>query len=569
MLPITLAPDVRRQVLHYLGATFNFREKAVEQALQRFLNDPEDGIFKGPWLQLRRPFRPAEATEKVPFLVPPPFHPFKHQYRSWLRLFAGGDHPPQSTLVTTGTGSGKTECFLFPILDACLRDRKAGRKGIKAIVLYPMNALANDQAGRFAKQVLETPAYREAGIRVGLYTGYDDHGGGETRSTMGFTGADKKTACAIDDHEALKANPPDILLTNYKMLDYLLLRPGDQELWQHNAASVLRFLVLDELHTYDGAQGSDVACLIRRLKERLDIPRGGFCVVGTSATIAGEGGPDRLRAFAGDLFEEEFPPESVIGEDRLDVAEIVSFESDEDRPLPATAECLPLDGESADEYAARQAAVWGAPVLPAGASGEAELAWTLELGQWLKHQTLFRKLLETGSTQLVTWKELLEQLGRDNFRLTDLTLEDRHHVVASFCGMIAHAREVRSGKDFPLLPTQVQLWVRELRRLGRLVSASPAFSWLDEAVPERVVLPAFHCAGCGAAGWVAMHDRDKDSQIGSNGVSGYALLTDPKKASPINGSFRPPVSPTSSNSPCRTCRNIGRSSSPRRPDSNR
>ena len=65
MLPITLAPDVRRQVLHYLGATFNFREKAVEQALQRFLNDPEDGIFKGPWLQLRRPFRPAEAMEKV------------------------------------------------------------------------------------------------------------------------------------------------------------------------------------------------------------------------------------------------------------------------------------------------------------------------------------------------------------------------------------------------------------------------------------------------------------------------------------------------------------------------
>ena len=529
MLPVTLAPDVRRQVLHYLGATFNFREKAVEQALQRFLNDPEDGIFKGPWIQLRRPFRPAEISETVPFLVQPPFHPFKHQFRSWRRLFAGGDHPPQSTLVTTGTGSGKTECFLFPILDACLRDRQAGKKGIKAIVLYPMNALANDQAGRFAKQVLETAAYREAGLRVGLYTGYDDHGGAaETHSSMGFVGTGNKIAHAIDDHEALKANPPDILLTNYKMLDYLLLRPSDQGLWQHNGPEILRYLVLDELHTYDGAQGSDVACLIRRLKERLEIPRGGFCVVGTSATIAGDDGLERLRAFAGDLFEEEFPPESVIGEDRLNVEEIVSFETADDASLPSVAACLPLDGETADDYAVRQAEVWGAPILPVEADPPAALQWTLDLGQWLKKQSLFRKLLETASTQLVTWSELLDKLGKDDFRLSDLTLENRHHVVASFCGMIAHARELRSGQDFPLLPTQVQLWVRELRRLGRVVSPSPAFAWLDAALPEKVVLPAFHCAACGASGWVAMHDRDKDSHIGSQGVSGYALATDPK-----------------------------------------
>lgn len=529
MLPVTLAPDVRRQVLHYLGATFNFREKSVEQALQRFLNDPEDGIFKGPWIQLRRPFRPAEAQEKVPFLVQPPFHPFKHQYRSWLRLFTGGAHAPQSTLVTTGTGSGKTECFLFPILDACLRDRRAGRGGIKAIVLYPMNALANDQAGRFARQVLETPAYREAGVRVGLYTGYDEHGGsGQTHSTMGFVGQGNKIAHAIDDHEALKAQPPDILLTNYKMLDYLLLRPSDQALWQNNAPGILRYLVLDELHTYDGAQGSDVACLIRRLKERLEIPRGGFCVVGTSATIAGEDGLDRLRTFAGDLFEEEFPPESVIGEDRLNVEEIVSYQTATDAPLPSVADCVPLDGETADDYAVRQAVVWGAPALPPAAEPITILQWTLDLGQWLKKQSLFRKLLDTASTQLVTWGELRDKLGKDDFRLSDLTLEDRHHVLSSFCGMIAHARELRSGKDFPLLPTQVQLWVRELRRLGRVVSPSPAFAWLDSALPEKVVLPAFHCASCGASGWVAMHDRDRDSQIGAQGVTGYALAADPK-----------------------------------------
>ena len=210
MLPASIAPDIRRQVLHYLGATFNFRDRAVEQALQRFLNDPEEGIFKGPWIQFRRPFRPAGPEELVAFLLKPPFHPFKHQYRSWKRLFSGGDHAPQSTLVTTGTGSGKTECFLFPILDTCLRQRQMGRQGIKAIVLYPMNALANDQAGRFAKQVLDVPAYKDAGIRVGLYTGYDDNAAaGGRHSSMGYLDGKKDTAYAIDDHEAMKANPPD------------------------------------------------------------------------------------------------------------------------------------------------------------------------------------------------------------------------------------------------------------------------------------------------------------------------------------------------------------------------
>ena len=113
LLPASIAPDIRRQVLHYLGATFNFRDRAVEQALQRFLNDPEEGIFKGPWIQFRRPFRPTEAGETVPFLVKPPFHPFKPHYRSWRRLGSGDGHAPESTLVTTGTGSGKTECFFL------------------------------------------------------------------------------------------------------------------------------------------------------------------------------------------------------------------------------------------------------------------------------------------------------------------------------------------------------------------------------------------------------------------------------------------------------------------------
>ena len=169
----------------------------------------------------------------------------------------------------------------------------------------------------------------------------------------------------ISHHLVLQDNPPDILLTNYKMLDYLLIRPQDQRLWRFNLAGVLRYLVLDELHTYDGAQGADVACLIRRLKERLEIPKGGLCIVGTSATLddreplkdtttlradgsidAKDTSTDRLARFASSLFEEDVPAEAVIGEDRLTVEEIVHAQL-QDVELPSPTECEPRDDEDA------------------------------------------------------------------------------------------------------------------------------------------------------------------------------------------------------------------------------
>jgi DEAD/DEAH box helicase domain-containing protein len=188
MLPAHLADNIRKQVLFYLQSTFDFRDKTVERAFERFLTDPDTGLFKGPWVQLRRPFRPAEQEEIVSFAFPIPFRPFKHQNRAWRRL-TSVDQPPQSTIVTTGTGSGKTECFLLPILDHCLRARQRGQQGIKAIVLYPMNALAADQEKRFARFIWRTAALQAAGIRVGNYTGrYDAADRGPARGERRLPG---------------------------------------------------------------------------------------------------------------------------------------------------------------------------------------------------------------------------------------------------------------------------------------------------------------------------------------------------------------------------------------------
>lgn len=177
----------------------------------------------------------------------------------------------KSSVLTSGTGSGKSLAYIVPIVDHVLR-RGSGR-GIQAIVVYPMNALANSQdveLGKFLKR------------------GY-----GEGKSPVRFarfTGQEKG-----DEHEAIRSNPPDILLTNYMMLELLLTRSEDRSLVK--AAQGLRYLVFDELHTYRGRQGADVALLIRRC--RLAFGGHDIICVGTSATMA-SGGPslDQKREVA-------------------------------------------------------------------------------------------------------------------------------------------------------------------------------------------------------------------------------------------------------------------------------
>src|SRR5690606_28775470 len=158
----------------------------------------QTGMFRGPYLDVRLPFRkaPEDWEARSPLDFGPPFLPHAHQLRAFERLSAR-DRQPQNTLVTTGTGSGKTECFLFPLLDHCRRARQRGEGGVKAIILYPMNALATDQAERLAK-LLQRPEL--AGVTAGLYVG----GRGQHGSSSGTH--------LVDDRKVLRKSPPDILL---------------------------------------------------------------------------------------------------------------------------------------------------------------------------------------------------------------------------------------------------------------------------------------------------------------------------------------------------------------------
>ena len=188
-----------------------------------------------------------------------------------------------------------------------------------------MNALAGDQARRLAKVIWNEPRLKGR-VTAGLYVG----GEGDDDKVMG---ADH----VITDREVLRKHPPDILLTNYKMLDFLMLRPEDGKLWKDTGPESVRYIVLDELHTYDGAQGSDVACLLRRLRAKLNLKPGSYCCVGTSATLAGDEATatGELIEFASKLFGVRFPRDSVITEDRLDMGEYLTDDEEyPDLPTP-------------------------------------------------------------------------------------------------------------------------------------------------------------------------------------------------------------------------------------------
>ena len=134
--------------------------------MRRFV-DNEPAWMKGPYLQVGLPFRHDSASRDFFSGFQTECPAYTHQREAWQRL--ASDRMAVHTLVATGTGSGKTECFSYPLLDHCARARQAGEGGIKALVIYPMNALATDQARRFARFIASTPAFH--GLRVGLFVG--------------------------------------------------------------------------------------------------------------------------------------------------------------------------------------------------------------------------------------------------------------------------------------------------------------------------------------------------------------------------------------------------------------
>ncbi|MFZ5803252.1 MAG: DEAD/DEAH box helicase [Acidobacteriota bacterium] len=220
-----------------------------------------------------------------------PIRLYRHQEEA-IRKARGGE----SFVVTSGTGSGKSLCYFLPIVDSLLRQPDTGER-VAALVVYPMNALVNSQYQALAtlKEQYEKRTGKPFPVRFAKYTG-------ETTDAA---------------REEMRRNPPQILLTNYVMAELLLVRPEDQR-FLDGAGGGLRFLVFDELHTYRGRQGADVAMLVRRLKERCAAPD--LVHIGTSATMVARREASSLERrqsvadFAARFFGHPFSPDQVVEE---------------------------------------------------------------------------------------------------------------------------------------------------------------------------------------------------------------------------------------------------------------
>jgi len=193
----------------------------VHQAFYDFITHPTEGMFKGPYISLRLPFVKANPEEiaNIPLTIKPDWPPYDHQVKSWHRL-STLEKKPEPTWITTGTGSGKTESFLFPVLDYCYQQQH--RYGIKVIILYPMNALATDQAERLAETIHGDDRLRGK-ITAGFFIGE-----GKDNKNFPTTMGPKNI---IENRETILGSPPDILLTNFKMLDYALMKANYHDLW--------------------------------------------------------------------------------------------------------------------------------------------------------------------------------------------------------------------------------------------------------------------------------------------------------------------------------------------------
>lgn len=515
LLPSLEAEQIRHALTDYLATTFAFADTEAEEELDRLLKDPDRGIFRGPYVRLRLPFQGAEDGWQELLGWEPPYPPHAHQATAWRRLTsrdigdgAAGPHP---TLVTTGTGSGKTEAFLYPVLDHVMRMKAAGQSGIKALILYPMNALANDQARRLAALITGVPQL--AGIRAALYTGQ-----------AGAQSSIVTPMSLITSRDAIRENPPDILLTNYKMLDQLLLRRADRKLWSESAES-LRYLVLDEFHTYDGAQGTDVAMLLRRLglvlkrdlpagtdPDVLARPLGLMTPVATSATLGDKGDSAAMIAFAQTVFGIDVPPEGVVTESRLSVSEWAGA---------SRAELAAIDVKPArvDNRVVRSVNTAVANVTDPAECARHVLANLYEeprraarienLIELAKAHPLIHRVAELTEhaikvddlAELVLPRGYLpEQSEQDRFL-------ERRQFVANLLAALSHIRATaRFGQA---LDVSLHLWVRELTRMDRRATSQVYFDWADDGGlatvdPEAETpasFPALYCRHCGRSGW--------------------------------------------------------------------
>lgn len=349
--PMIAAQNIKEEFTGYIDTLFNIADKCYSDQFSASLR--ENGVVaKGPYLDVSDSYKTGKSLDQLidEGEVSPLFRELEgsipdgekelqinrqlylHQESAIRKTNKG-----KNIIVTTGTGSGKTECFIIPIINHLLHEAENGtlQSGVRAILIYPMNALANDQMKR-----LRSLLKNYSDITFGVYNSSTKQ---NTQDGIVEYGKIYKDASGhplkpldneIISRDQMQKTPPHILVTNYAMLEYMMLRPKDDLVF---SGAKLRFLVLDEAHIYRGTTGMETSLLLKRLKARISNPDNVLHIL-TSATLGGEDANSDIVKFANTLCNTEFKTEDIVRSESI----IPIYDQ------PAKDVPLPIFGEIAD-----------------------------------------------------------------------------------------------------------------------------------------------------------------------------------------------------------------------------
>ena len=321
--PRKASEEIKNEFISYITTTYSFYNPSLRK---QFAEELKKIVSAGPYVEVSSIFKTGNSIsdlcrkgilsnlffdlekDKVGLkpILPLDRPLYAHQEKSIRSIVSGNN-----VVITTGTGSGKTNCFLIPVINELLREKEKGTlgPGIRALFIYPMNALANDQLKNIRKLLMDYPD-----ITFGVYNGGTEQKDDEAIDVYKamFVNEDisklrNPLPNELLSREQMKRTPPNILFTNYAMLEHLLFRPSDDVLFQR---SDFKFVVLDEAHIYSGATGIETAILLRRLRARISQSNPQFIL--TSATLGGKSADDDIVTFARNLCGASFDKANII-----------------------------------------------------------------------------------------------------------------------------------------------------------------------------------------------------------------------------------------------------------------
>lgn len=311
--PVLSSQIITQKYKRYLKTSFSLADPDYNSQFQQAV-DHSDSFAKGPYLDVLDSFKKGRSLSQLisEGILPKSFSGiamnqertlYLHQQLALETALSG-----KNMVVSTGTGSGKTESFLIPILAHLLQEKEHHTlcSGVRALLIYPMNALANDQIERLRELLANCPE-----ITYGSYTGQTKDKHSEALEDYKKLNDGKlPPKNELISREQIKQTPPHILVTNYAMLEYLMVRPGDSVFFDAQKSKYWKYIVLDEAHVYTGSTGIEVSMLLRRVKATL--PEAKLQYILTSATLGDENSNPQVAKFASDLCDAPFNAENVI-----------------------------------------------------------------------------------------------------------------------------------------------------------------------------------------------------------------------------------------------------------------